>query len=49
MIKLYFIEHKVLEIFLAKRVLFEVEIKGAHGLCRRLVVWEVQLLQVWMR
>lgn len=38
--------HEVLEVLLGQRVLLEVEVKGGHGLRRRLIVRVVQLLQV---
>lgn len=49
MIKHYFVIHQILEVLLAQRILFEIEIEGLHGLGRRLVIREVQLFQVGMR
>ena len=44
----YLLEHQVLEVFLAKRKLFEIEVKSTNGLSRWLIVWVVQGLQVFV-
>ena len=39
---------KVFEVLFAQRILFKIEVKSAHWLGHGLIIWEMQLLQVWV-
>lgn len=46
MIEQDFVVYKVFEVISAQGVFLKIEVKGTHWVCSRLVVWEVQLLQI---
>ena len=49
MIQHYFVIHQILKVLLAERILFEVKIKCNHWVSCWLIIWEVELLQIWVR
>lgn len=47
-IKHYFIIHQIFKVFLAQRILLEIKIKCTYWISCWLVVWEMELLKIWV-